>query len=220
MSITNDGDLDVQTDVQDELAWSPDIDAAGIGVAVEAGTVALSGEVDSYAERVAAERAALRVRGVRAIINNLTVHPRAAWPVTPTDIAKEVDRALAWASNVPESVKGEIRGHDVTLTGEVDWDYQRQAAKRVVEHLRGVYTVDNAITLKPRPSASDTEQRIRQAITRNAQLDADSVHVTASGNTVTLTGSVHSWAEKQQAAKAAWASPRVADVKNDIIVRA
>ena len=212
-------DPEIQAAVQDELDWTPDVDSAGIGVAVEAGTVSLSGEVDNHAEQLAATRAALRVRGVTAVVDNLEVHPKTEWVVTETDIAKEVQRALKWASNVPDTVKAEIKEHTVTLTGQVSWDFQRQAAKRAVQYLRGVYSVNNMITLTARPSAADTEERIKNALVRNAQLDAKTIDATVSGNTVTLTGTVRSWAEKKQAGNAAWASPHVTDVDNRIVVR-
>lgn len=220
MSIAIDTDLDVQTLVSEELEWTPDVDAAGIGVAVEDGAVTLSGEVDTYAERLSAKRAALRVRGVRAVVDDLAVHPKASGTVSETDIAKEVERALKGTSNVPDTVKAEIDGHSVTLTGEVPWDYQRRAAKRAVQNLRGVYTVYSTITLQPRPSGTDTEARIESALTRNAQLDAKTIAVKVTGNKVTLTGTVRSWAEKNQAAAAAWSSPHVGEVDNRIIVRA
>ncbi len=219
MTITTDRDLDVQALVSEELEWTPDVDAAGIGVAVENGTVALSGEVDSYAERLAARRAALRVRGVRAVVDHLTVHPKAAWPVTETDIAKQVERALTGASNVPATVKAEIHQHSVTLVGEVDWDFQRLAAQRAVQYLRGVHTVHNMISLKSRPSAPDTQERITNALTRNAQLDAKQIRVIVSGSKVILTGTVKSWAQRTQAGHAAWSSPHVSDVDNQITVR-
>lgn len=220
MTSPADTDLDVQTLVREELEWTPDVDAAEIGVSVKNGAVTLSGEVDSYAERLAAKRAALRVRGVRAIIDHLTVHPRAVWPVTETDIAKEVERALKGAANVPETVKAEVSGHTVTLTGEADWNYQRHAAKRAVQYLRGVGGVNNMITLKARPSAADTHERIADALTRNAQVDAEGIVVTVDEGKVTLTGHVRSWAERRQAANAAWSSPHVTEVDNQIVVRA
>jgi len=212
-------DQDIQIAVQEELEWTPDVDAAGIGVAVEAGTVSLSGEVDSHAELVAAKRAALRVRGVNTVVNDLIVHPKSSRSITETDIAKEVERALTWSSNVPDTVKAEIKGHAVILTGEVNWDFQRQAAKRAVQYLRGVYTVESRITLAARPSSADAEERIKNALIRNAQIDANTIDARVSGNKVTLTGTVRSWAEKQQAGQAAWASPHVTEVENHIIVR-
>lgn len=212
-------DHDIQTDVQDELEWTPDVDAAGIGVAVDDSTVTLSGEVDDYAERTAAKRAALRVRGVSTVVDALTVHPTATTTVTETDIAKEVERALKWATNVPDSVKAELIGHNVILTGEVQWDFQRQAAKAAVRYLRGVYTVNNMITLRARPSATDAVERIKNALVRNAQLDASHIAVTVAGNSATLTGNVRSWAEKKQAGAAAWASPHVTDVDNRLVVQ-
>jgi osmotically-inducible protein OsmY len=211
-------DQDIQTAVQDELEWTPEVDAAGIGVAVDAGAVALSGEVGSYSARIAAKHAALRVRGVTAIVDNVSVHPSWSASVSESDIAKEVERALMWASNVPDTVKAEIKNHDVTLTGSVTWDFQRRAAQRVVQHLRGVNYVSNLLTLTPRVSAPDTEKRIRNAITRNAQLDANTIAVAASGDQVTLTGTVRSWAEKREAERAAWASPHVNSVHDHISV--
>jgi osmotically-inducible protein OsmY len=213
-------DQDLQIAVQDELDWTPDVDSASIGVAVVDGTVSLSGEVDNYAERLAAKHAALRVRGVITVVDSLSVHPKSSWTVTETDIAKEVERALKRSSNVPDTVKAEIVDRTVTLTGEVHWDFQRQNAKRAVQYLRGVYSVNNRITLNARPSVADAEQRIIKAITRNAQLDAQAITVSVVGNTVTLTGTVRSWAEKQQAGNSAWASPHVTLVDNRLLIRA
>lgn len=220
MTIQTDTDLDVRTLVMDELDWTPDVDAAGIGVAVVDGTVTLSGEVGSYVERIAAKKAARRVRGVRTVVDDLTVHPKSSWPVTETDIAKEVERALRAASNVPDDVMADVQGHNVTLSGEVDWDFQRHAAKRAVQYLRGVSTVNSTIRIAARPSGIDAEERIRSALTRNAQLDGKTIHVAVDGNKVTLTGTVKSWTERQQAGNAAWASPHVTDVDNQIMVRA
>lgn len=218
MTIAADSDLDVQTLVREELDWAPDVDAAGIGVAVEDGTVTLSGEVDSYAERLAAKRAALRTRGVRALVDDLRIHPKADWIVTETDVAKEVDRALTAAGNVPDTIKAEITGHDVTLVGLATWEYQRHAAQRAVQYLRGVRTVSNMVALTPRASAPDAEARITRALMRNAQLDAARIHVAVTGNAVTLTGTVRSWTERAQAENAAWSSPHVTEVRNHIVV--
>jgi osmotically-inducible protein OsmY len=130
-------DRRIQEAVQDEIEWAPDVDAAGIGVAIEDGTVSLSGEVDSYAERLAAKRAGLRVRGVTTLIDNIVVHPKFSWSVTDTDIAREVTHALDVSSNIPDTVKAEIKDHNVILSGWADWDFQRQAAVRAVQYLRG-----------------------------------------------------------------------------------
>lgn len=211
-------EADLQTDVQDELDWTPDVDSANIGVAVKDGTVSLSGEVDNYSTKLAARRAALRVRGVVTVVDEMTVRPVSGSPVTETEIAEEVQRALKWAIDVPDTVKAEITGHQVTLTGEVDWDFQRRAAKRAVQYLRGIYVVVNLITLRSRASAADTEARIASALKRNAQLDARAINVGVNGNKVVLTGTVRSWAEKRQAEFAAWASPHVNAVDNRIQV--
>jgi osmotically-inducible protein OsmY len=219
MTIDTSIDLDVQTLVLEELKWTPDVDAAGIGVAVEDGTVTLSGEVDSYAERLAAKKAARRIRGVRTVVDDLTVHAASDPAITETVIAREVERALRGASNVPESVQAEIQGRNVTLTGEVDWEFQRRAAKRAVQFLRGVRSVNSMIRLSARPSAADAEERIRNALTRNAQLDGKTIQVSVDGTRATLTGTVRSWVERQQAENAAWASPHVTKVDNGIVVR-
>ncbi|GAA4355495.1 BON domain-containing protein [Microbacterium rhizosphaerae] len=212
-------DLDVQDMVRDELEWVPDVDSAGIGVSVEEGAVTLSGEVDSYAEKLAAKSAALRVRGVRTVADDLIVRSKGT-PPSEIDIVREVDHALKTAVNVPRSVQAEVTDHHVLLIGEAAWEYQRHAAQHAVQYLPGVYTISNMIRLTQRPSAPDTQQRIADALTRHAQLDAESIHVAVEGSRVTLTGIVHSWAESAQAADAAWASPHVTEVLNHLIIKA
>lgn len=213
-------DADIQSAVQAELDWTPEVDAAGIGVAVQEGTVTLSGEVRTTAEQVAAKKAALRVRGVIALVDQLRVHPGGSGVAsTDLDVAKEVDHALRAAANVPDSIQAEIHLHHVTLTGHAQWDYQRHAAMRAVEHLRGVYSVSDTITLVPRAPSEDAAAGIARALLRNAQLDAASIRVTVDGTKAVLTGTVSSWAQKRQAEKAAWASLHVSEVENLIAVR-
>ncbi|MFE1644294.1 BON domain-containing protein [Microbacterium sp. P01] len=217
---TAQSDEDQQAAIQEELKRATGVDFAGIGVAVENSTITLAGEVDTYAELLSAKRAALRVRGVSTIVDELRIHPEGSFSISETDVAKEVDQALKSTSAVPDTVTAEVVGHRVTLAGEVYGDVERDAAQQAVQHLRGVVSVDNRITRSARPSASDTEERIRNAIVRNAQLDANHVTVTAEEGTVLLHGRVRSWAEKDQAASAAWASPHVTHVDNRIVVRA
>lgn len=213
-------DRDVQRAVSQELRWTPGLDDASIGVAVKDGAVALSGEVNSYSERLAVKHAALRVRGVSTVVDDIVVRPTHGMQITDTDVAREVDHALRANANVPITVKAVIDEGEVTLMGEVEWDHQRRSAKRAVQHLRGVRNVNSLITLSARPSAADAEERIRGAILRNAAVDANAVSVAIEGTRAILTGTVRSWPEKSQAADAAWASPHVTDVDNRIEVRA
>ncbi|MDQ0028693.1 BON domain-containing protein [Arthrobacter bambusae] len=212
-------DHELQQAVLNELDWTPEVDASHIGVTAISGAVTLTGEVSSYSARLAAKKAALRVRGVTALADELTVHYLGG-PVTDTDIAEAALGVLRRNAVVPEgAVTAEVRNHAITLTGDVDWNYEREAAARAVEHLRGVRSVENLITLKGRASAVDTKTRVKNAIARQAALDAESILVTVDGTEVTLTGRVASWNEKKAAGKAAWASPHVSAVLNLLEVR-
>lgn len=212
-------DRQVQAAVEAELEWTPDVDAAGIGVAVDDGIVSLSGEVRVLAERTAAKRAALRVRDVRTVVDDVKVQPNSAYSVSELDIAKEVEHALRSATDVPATVKAEITENAVTLVGLAEWDFQRRAAERAVQSLRGVHSVDDRIALTPRESAAEAAEQIRSAIARNAQLDPTDIQIIAAGNKVTLSGTVQSWAQRRQADLAAWSSPHVSEVYNHIVVR-
>lgn len=213
-------DYEVQQAVEEELDWSPEIDSAHIGVAVHDGTVTLSGEVDSFAERMAAMRAAFRVKGVSTVQDDIDVrgdHGRSR--PAADDILRAVDTALGSTEGLPDTIRAEVREHTVVLTGEVDWDFQRRLARRIVANLRGVTHVDSRIELTRRPSAPDTEERIRRALVRNALLDGSTIDVSVLGNTVTLAGRVRSWTEREQAERVAWSSPHVTAVRNLIAVR-
>lgn len=213
-------DREIQSAVEAELDWTPGIDAAGIGVAVEDGSVALSGEVDSYYEKSAAKRSAFRVKGVTTVIDDMTVRSTSSlWGVSETEVARNVEKAIAWLATSPNSVRAEVAKHRVVLTGEVQWNYERVHAGKAVERIAGVADVENRITLARRASATDTAERIKNALARSAALDAKGIQVVAEGHKVTLTGTVRSWAERMTAENAAWASPHVTAVDDRLQIR-
>jgi len=213
-------DSDIQDRVEKELDWTRQVeDAANIGVAVHEGVVSLSGEVSTYAQKVAAAKAALRTRGVTAVANDVVVR-YAGRKRTDAEIAEAARNVLAWNVSIPkDSIKLEVQDAIVTLSGVVDWDYQRRAAKRAIEGMPSVEGVFNQITLKPRASATETESMVKGAILRNASVDARSISVDVIGNKVILHGNVASYAEKKQAGLAAWSSPHVTEVDNKITIR-
>lgn len=200
----------------DEIRWTPSINSARIGVAVDHGSVTLSGEVDSYPERLLAEKAALRVRGVTAVAEEVTVHN--TWGArNDSEIAVEATDALERAVDVPsDSVKAVVRSHHITLSGEVPWHYQREAADRAVRYVRGVFGVSNSISVKPTVTPVGLKTAITAALVRNAQLEGSAITVTTDGGHITLEGAVHSWAERRQADTAAWSAPGVTNVSNHL----
>lgn len=216
-AVVRDRDQRLKTDVEEELAWRPEIDAARIVVVVEEGTVVLSGEVRDYAERVAVKDAVLRVRGVVALVDDLFM----AEPEDPPDdqaLAAAVRDALDAAGDVPTGVHADVQHGTVVLTGQVAFDVERRAAKHVVRFLRGVRAVDNRIEVARKPSAADAVTRIENALRRNAIVDAHRITVRLDGDTLILGGTARSWAERAQAAESAAASPHVAHVDNNIVV--
>ncbi len=201
--------------VQHELEWAANINADRIGVSVRDGTVTLSGQVGSYPEKVAATRAALRIRGVTALADELSVD--LPWRRDDADIARDAATALDQNSIVPGSaIKATVRDHVVTLSGTVTWDYQRRAAIQSVSTLRGVRDVRSEIVIKPTVAISPDKARakITSAIMRNAQLQANQIEPLVNGTEITLTGVVSSWAARRQAEHAAWAVPGVTYVRN------
>lgn len=208
-------DKALQLDVIDELQWEPSVDAAEIGVTARDGVVTLTGRVPTYCERVTAERVAKRVHGVKALANDIEVRPQGVGERTDTELAQVILEALRWKSHVPsDRVKVAISKGWVTLEGEVDWHYQKQAAEEAVRPLLGVRGVFNVITIKPKALATDVQHRIEAAFKRNAELDANQVRVEAHEGKVTLRGDVHSWAERQEAERTAWAAPGVTQVED------
>jgi osmotically-inducible protein OsmY len=207
-----------------ELKWEPGIQAAEIGVAVKDGVVTLSGNVDSYSKMWAVERAARRVSGVKAVAEGIKVSLPSAYKRTDGDIAKSATNALNWNLMVPsDRVNVRVRDGWITLSGEVDWYYQKTAAEDAVRHMVGVVGVNNGITIKPKvPTVNALEVRngIADALKRNARLlrDAEKIQVEISGSKVILRGSVGSWADRDEAEYAAFCAPGVSEVENRLTI--
>jgi osmotically-inducible protein OsmY len=206
----------LKTTVSNQLAWEPDVDATLIGVTAKDGVVTLTGYIDTYAGKLAAERATRRVFGVKAIVNELEV--KLALERIDPDIAASALDALKNRVDVPLGIGVTVRNGHVTLTGTVEWNFQKAAAERAVKYLRGVRGVSNQIALKPKVSPKDVQTRITEALHRHADLDARRIHVDAQGARVVLTGAVNSWTDKEEAQRAAWAAPGVIAVENRINV--
>jgi osmotically-inducible protein OsmY len=206
-------DSQLQQDVSAELAWEPSVHAAQIGVEVKDGVVTLAGEVSSYAEKWNAERAAQRVAGVQALAVELSVKLSGLGLRSDADIARSVENVLSWTSFLPaDAVKVLVEGGWVTLSGEVDWQYQRQAAADAVRYLLGVTGVSDQIAVKPQVVAGSVKADIDAALKRRAASDAQTISVGVLGADVTLSGTVHSWAERALATDTAWSTPGVRNV--------
>jgi osmotically-inducible protein OsmY len=206
-------DSQIQKDVMDQLKWEPFLNAAGIGVAVTKGIVTLSGQVDSYAKKIAAEKAAKRVAGVKAIAEDVQIGVSPVFKKTDTEIAEAVLNALTWHTAVQEEkIKIKVEEGVVTLEGEVEWEYQRTNAKSAIENLTGVRGVYNLITLKPTTTSSDIEAKIKAAFQRSATVDSGKISAEVTGSRVTLRGKVRSHAEKEDAEAAVWHAPGITSV--------
>lgn len=215
-------DSEIRRNVEAELRWEPSVqDASAIGVAVKDGVTTLTGHTASYAEKWAAERAAERVSGVTALVSDLDVHLPSSFERTDEEIAQAAVNALNWNLSVPSGrVNLEVSKGWITLSGDVTWQYQRDAAESAVRYLAGVKGVSNLLTIKSPVSQSAVKADIEAALKRSAQLDAQRIDVKAVDHSVTLTGNVQSYAERREAERAAWAAPGVYTVDNRIAISA
>ncbi|QLL10752.1 BON domain-containing protein [Pseudomonas chlororaphis] len=212
-------DLNLRKFILEELEFQPDIDAANIGVTVENGVVTLTGHVNSYAQKISAERAVKGIKGVRALAEEIQVRLEKGAGTADDTIANRAANILSWSSDVPEGdIKIMVQNGWITLEGEVDWQYQKETAERAVRKLSGVVGVDNRLTLRPRVDVADIQQRIEDALKRNAEIDAKAIHIKVDGDVVKLEGKVHLWRERQIAERAAWSVPGVRKVDDHLLI--
>jgi osmotically-inducible protein OsmY len=209
-------DIATRDAVMRQLAWDPEVDASAVGVSARHGAVTLTGYVDSYAAKLAAERAAKRVHGVRAVANDVEVRSRLGR--TDTDIAEDAARALALRSTVPGGIQVAVHDGHVSLTGTAGWLYEKESAERAVRLVAGVRGVKNHIVVTPQAGVRDVRHRIVKALHQNAEVDARHITVEVTGHVATLTGTVGSWLQRESAERAAAKTPGIARIENRIAV--
>jgi osmotically-inducible protein OsmY len=213
-------DTEIRRDVQTELEWDPSLDERKVGVIVKNGVVTLTGEVAQFSDRWNAEDITKRVAGVAAIANEIQVRVPIAGARTDTEIAEAAANALRWhVATAHTQIKPIVKEGWVTLGGEATWGFQKNAAETAIRHLLGVKGVTNNIRIAATVRTADVKSKIEDAFKRHALLDANDIQVSVDGGTVTLQGHVHSWREREDAARASWAAPGVANVENRLSVQ-
>lgn len=214
-------DSDLKKDVLTELMWDPLVPESRVGVAVNESVVTLTGHLDTYAEKVAVKRAVERVSGVKAIAVEMDVIPLGVHQHSDTEIAAAAEHVLNWNTSVPQGrVKVTVEKGWVTLSGELDWNFQRRAVERMIRPLKGVVGISDNIRLKTLPVPTNLSGRIQDALTRQAMREAKRIDISVDGSVVTLNGHVHSWAERNAAEGATWSAPGVSRVNNQLTVDA
>ena len=208
----------LHADVVEELNSDPSVDSRKIAIAAHDGVVTLTGTVPSYWQKVEAERAAMRVNGVRAVANDLTVELPSTHRRDDTDIARAAADALSWHSDLPRTIQVTVSNSWITLTGSVDWNYQKEEAERAVRYLSGVKGVINNIAIKASPKVADVKERIRKELERTVDQEANRITVETTNGRVILEGNVHSWVELDAARRAAWSVPGITAVENRLVV--
>jgi osmotically-inducible protein OsmY len=210
-------DSQIKQDVLAELEWNAEVDETKIGVTVTNGAVTLTGHVPTYRQKNAAKQAAKRVHGVLSFVDNVDVQLESAHHTTDEGLAERIANVLKWNVSVPgQEIKAEVKNGLVTLTGEVEWQYQRANILKNIEHVGGVVNVFDRITLKPRASANDVQIRIKEALKRHADIEASKITVMALNGTVTLSGEVESLEEMERVEDAAWTAPGVIRVVDNL----
>ena len=211
-----DDDLRLRNAVSKQLEWDPEVDASAVGVSVKGAAVTLTGFIDSYSAKLAAERSAKRVQGVRAVANDIEV--RAHLGRTDEDIARDASQALQVRSTVPASVQAAVHHGVVSLTGSVYWLFQKEAAEKAIRHVRGVRRIFNHISVAPQVAIGDVQRQIATALHRDADLDAGRITVEISGTTAVLSGSVGTFLQREAAETAAAHAPGISHVENRLTV--
>lgn len=212
-------DKQLQTDVMEELQWDPKLNASEIGVSVKNGIVTLSGHVDNYGKKIAAEDAAKRVKDVRGIVEEITVQLSRDGKRTDQELAQAAVNALRWNSAVPDqNITVEVENGWLSLDGHLDWQFQKEAATNAVKDIIGLKGISNLINIKPRVNIPVVRDTIKKALERSADVEADRILIETSGNKVILRGKARSWVEKNEVERAAWSAPGVMEVEDALVL--